>query len=319
MPDELPPVQPPSARFIVQLFVVPGLIVAAIFGVWVLFGKLAAPDTDWRSQLVELQHPNKHRRWRGALGLAQMLKADQDLGESSQHLARNREMAQTLSQTLTDELKRVDQSDEEFNYQAFLARTLGLFDLPDVVFPALKQAMAPERDREVRKNAISSIAVMTDRMTSAHQSVPSAEFVTEVAQISTDNDPLIRQLCAFTLGLFSEPAAIDRLEVLLQDSDRDTRLNAAVGLARQSNVGGGEVFAAVIRRAAATSSAAKEEYEEFVSVWNSLAAIQRLADQWPVDRRAEFTALLEPMASSYREPKIRIKAQEVLSALSTAK
>ena len=44
IPDDLPAVQPPSARFIVQLFVVPGLIVAAIVAVWLLWNWLAPAD-----------------------------------------------------------------------------------------------------------------------------------------------------------------------------------------------------------------------------------------------------------------------------------
>ena len=45
----LPPVEPPSAGFIVQLFVVPALIVLAVVGVWALFGKIASSDEDWRT------------------------------------------------------------------------------------------------------------------------------------------------------------------------------------------------------------------------------------------------------------------------------
>ena len=48
-PETLPPVEPPSAKFIVQLFVVPGLIVAAIVGAWLLFGKLASAEQDWQA------------------------------------------------------------------------------------------------------------------------------------------------------------------------------------------------------------------------------------------------------------------------------
>jgi hypothetical protein len=66
LPEDLPPVEPPSAGFIIQLFVVPGLIVLAIVGVWALFGKLASGENDWQARLVELRHPNEHRRWRGA-------------------------------------------------------------------------------------------------------------------------------------------------------------------------------------------------------------------------------------------------------------
>ena len=65
LPD-LPPVEPPSAKFIVQLFVVPGLIVAAIVGAWLLFGKLASAEQDWQALLADMKSSNEHRRGRGA-------------------------------------------------------------------------------------------------------------------------------------------------------------------------------------------------------------------------------------------------------------
>ena len=52
LPDELPPVKPPSVVFILQLFAVPGLIVLSIVGVVSLFGTLATAKEDWWS-LVE--------------------------------------------------------------------------------------------------------------------------------------------------------------------------------------------------------------------------------------------------------------------------
>ncbi|MFN8856728.1 MAG: hypothetical protein ACK50P_14265, partial [Planctomycetaceae bacterium] len=66
LPEDLPPVKPPSVGFIVQLFVVPGLIVGAIVGIWLLFGRMATAEQDWQRLVVELQNPNEHRRWRGA-------------------------------------------------------------------------------------------------------------------------------------------------------------------------------------------------------------------------------------------------------------
>jgi hypothetical protein len=42
IPADLPPVEPPTAGFIVQLFVLPAVIVAVVIVVWLLFGKLAA-------------------------------------------------------------------------------------------------------------------------------------------------------------------------------------------------------------------------------------------------------------------------------------
>src|SRR5262245_21828568 len=117
LPEDLPPVQPPSAGFIIQLFVVPYLIVLAIVAVWALFGNMASGDQDWRGLVVELRHPNEQRRWRGALGLAQMLKADQELKVGGQNLAAIREIAQALSDVLAEELKRAGHSDDDLKYE----------------------------------------------------------------------------------------------------------------------------------------------------------------------------------------------------------
>jgi hypothetical protein len=44
--DSLPPVEPPNAAFLVQLFLVPGVIVAIIVGVWLAFHWLAHLGSD---------------------------------------------------------------------------------------------------------------------------------------------------------------------------------------------------------------------------------------------------------------------------------
>jgi hypothetical protein len=316
IPEDLPPVQPPSAGFIVQLFVVPGLIVAGVVGTWWLFSKLGSGDQDWQSLVVELQHPNPHRRGRAELGLAQMLNADQKRGNEGQHLSTNPDLARALSDVLVTELKRGGQTDEELNYKAFLARTLGLFDLPDAVLPALTQAMQADHDREIRKNAIGALAVMTDRMTSGGLGAPSDSVAQQLLAVSTDADPLIRQLSAFSLGLFPQPAARERLAVLLEDSDPDTRINAAIGLARAGDSRGTGVFRDVLHRAAdGADRGSAVEYEQFVALKNSLAAIERLAEKLAPEQRQELIPLLEPLATNFHEPKIRISAQTALAAL----
>jgi hypothetical protein len=319
IPEELPPVQPPSAGFIIQLFVVPGLIVAGVVGVWWMFSKLGSGDQDWQSLVIELQHPNPQRRGRAELGLAQMLNADQKRGAEGQHLSTNPELARALSDVLVTELKRGGQSEEELNYKAFLARTLGLFDLPDAILPALTLAMQPDHDREIRKNAIGALAVMTDRMATGELGAPSEPVATQLLTASTDADPLIRQLSAFSLGLFPQPAARERLAVLLEDSDPDTRINAAIGLARGGDSRGTDVFRDVLQRASTeVDHGSAVEYEQFVALKNSLAAIERLAGKLTPEQRRELVPLLEPVAGNYHEPKIRIAAQTALSAVKAA-
>lgn len=101
----LPPVQPPSGRHIVQMFVVPGLIVGmtvVLFlgcsGFWGwLFGLSSTPHQD----LARLESPNADIRWRAANNLAQVLKRDNEL-------ACDPLFGLKLAQILGQELDRMD-------------------------------------------------------------------------------------------------------------------------------------------------------------------------------------------------------------------
>jgi hypothetical protein len=80
----LPPVQAPTGKFIVQLFLVPLLIVTVLLLLYLglnwLVGSEAVPD-----KLVErLESPNAEVRWRAADELAQRLKRDDRLASNPQ-------------------------------------------------------------------------------------------------------------------------------------------------------------------------------------------------------------------------------------------
>jgi HEAT repeat protein len=318
--EDLPPVQPPSAGFIIQLFVVPGLIVMAIVGVWLLFGKLATGEQDWKSLVVELQHPNPHRRWRAATGLAQMVKADQQLGAAGQLLSQNREIAQALAEVLVAEVKRGGQSDDDVKYETFLATSLGAFDLPDIVVPPLEQAMQPGIDRDVRKYAIWAIAVIADRHAGGAEPLRFPGLIEELTKVSRDEDPLIRQIGAFTLGLFPDDGAKSRLEVMTADPDSGTRINAAIALARHGDVHGAAVFEEVLKSAAESNAAGSDrEFEQFLALKNCLVAVQRVAGALSADEREKLAALIAPIAADFREPGIRIAAKTALTALQEAR
>jgi hypothetical protein len=82
-PKGLPPVAPPSGKFIVQLFLVPGLIVAVavliILGIKFLVGGTRTPE----EFLKDLDNPNPDIRWRAASDLAQVLKRPESLSLAS--------------------------------------------------------------------------------------------------------------------------------------------------------------------------------------------------------------------------------------------
>jgi HEAT repeat protein len=328
---ELPPVQPPTAGFIIQLFVVPAVIVGMLIGGWLLIRRMVSSEQDWQTLVVELRSSNKYRRDRGAAGLAQLLRADTNLGDQGQQLSRNLQIAGELAGLLGEQLDSASSTPEEVQQRAFLARTLGLLDVPDTVLPVLQEAMQPSHDREVRKNAVAAVALIAGRSVEAGQPLTTLELVDDVVTFSADEDPFLRQLGAYTLGLFPTDETRHRLIVLLSDADGKTRVNAAVGLARQNSTAGFDVFKQVLTDAAQpigpeNDDAEKspeeqrrerqaQEFEQIIAVKNVVKAVGELSDRFDAEQRTELSKLLGPVAENIRDPKLRIDAEQAQQKL----
>ena len=236
--DDLPPVQPPSAGFIVQLFVFPALIVMGVVAIWWMFGLIAVGEQDWRKLLQELQSQNLHIRNRAMFGLAQVLEQDSRRGEQGQQLRTNREIAQGLAEQLAIELRKNSTSKEGVAIQEYLTRAMGMLDCLDVTAPSLRLAMEPQRDIDIRKSAIVSLSFVAGRAIEQGHPLTSQECVDALIEVSTDPLPVLRHSAAFALGLFQSAEATQHLRVLLDSGDQLTRVNAAVGLARQGSTEG---------------------------------------------------------------------------------
>ena len=78
----LPPVAPPSGKFLIQLFLVPGLIVAIALAVVWGFGWLVGGSYSAEEFLKDLRNPNAEYRWRRANDLAQVLPRDKALASN---------------------------------------------------------------------------------------------------------------------------------------------------------------------------------------------------------------------------------------------
>jgi hypothetical protein len=79
----LPPVAPPSGRFIVQLFLVPGLIVAVAVLILLGFKFLVGGTRTAEAYLKDLDNANPDVRWRAASDLAQTLQRPESLALAS--------------------------------------------------------------------------------------------------------------------------------------------------------------------------------------------------------------------------------------------
>ena len=77
LPD-LPKVEPPSAGFVVQLFVIPAVVVVVVIIVWLLFGKLAGGERDAMEYVRRLRSPAAN--WRNAFELASLIQHDPAIG-----------------------------------------------------------------------------------------------------------------------------------------------------------------------------------------------------------------------------------------------
>src|SRR5260370_42667341 len=97
----LPPVKPPSGKFIAQLFLVPLLIVVGIMGLFFtmrgLFGIGGAQTA--QQYLNNLDQTNADVRWRAAQELAQVLPRDDKLASDPKF---GLELADRLRRTLTE-------------------------------------------------------------------------------------------------------------------------------------------------------------------------------------------------------------------------
>jgi hypothetical protein len=231
LPD-LPPVEPPSAGFVVQLFVIPALVVVVVIIVWLLFGKLAGGERDAMEYVRQLRSPTGHARvGRLAFELASLIQNDAKIGSDPVLLGE-------LTDLLSHELDRND--DPEMT--KFVALALGAFRTLDAktesgqtVNPLvpLARALEPKYDTQIRIAAAASLAKQAGRM---NGSLDDPDAIKALGAAAATDPPELRQLAVYALGFFGGPAATEVLRQRLQeDEDRFVRYNAAVALARRGD------------------------------------------------------------------------------------
>ena len=159
LPD-LPPVEAPSAGFVVQLFVIPAIVVAVVIFVWLLFGKLAGGERDPAEYVRRLRQGSGD--WRSAFELASLIQNDAKLANDPHLLGE-------LSDLLSSELKAKD-SDPQL--KVYLIKTLGAFQTPEATLAdgrkvdpiePLIQAVQPGSEPAIRMEAAATLAKQAAR------------------------------------------------------------------------------------------------------------------------------------------------------------
>jgi hypothetical protein len=350
-PEDLPQVVAPSAFFILQLFVIPAMIVAAVITIWALFGKLAESDTNWQQMVEELGSSNEHRRWRAAHGLAQLLGNERNLPTADDRIPLTREpvIIQGLTDVLKKSLASTTPSDEDLEHQKFLTRTLSMMEDDDTVLPVLATAMTAERNPEVRKSALMAVAAIAGRHfekatgfesdAATQDIVPVAlreplqeptitntEILQQVQLASQDPDPVVRHLAAYASASIRGSDSVELLKTMLSDGDTFARANAAVGLARNGSVDGVPVLTDLLKEATRpfdqtasyeSPEAARVAYgafqvEQSAVTRNCLRAVGGLWDRLTTEQKANLKAAIQKIEADHFAADVRNQASSFL-------
>ncbi len=299
--DLLPPVEPPSAGFILQLFVVPALIVLMIVLLWLTVSWLVRRTSARPEDVIAgLEQGPRIARWQRASELADMLRSPRFA-----EFRRNPDAAKGLAGILSREIDAATaghgMQDEDITLRLFLSRALGEFDTFEGTDALIKAAETNRDPQEllVRQGALEGLAV---RAFNLHKLKPPLELTdpeldAALSRLAGDEDPSIRYRTAYALGQIGTPAALSRLEKMVDDPDADTRHNAAVGLAHHGNAKAIETLAEMLDLEELASMRDEEnnqdrENKRALILFNALKSTEELVKQNPT---ADVTPIVESL------------------------
>ncbi len=326
--EELPPVEPPSPRFIAQLFLIPALIVGGIVGLVLFFGWVGSGTRDWQTLVTNLGRDNPHRRGRAAHDLAQLLNSDHQTVQNTplrQHPPLANALARLARQRLDNQPAAEQQADHHQQLVLMLG-LLGLLDAPETTFPVLGLAIAAGHDPVVRKTGLEAIAAAGKRAVDRDTAIDDPATVDRLISVVSENDASLRRDATAALGIFRSAAARAQLESLLDDPDAITRYNAAAALVHQGSQQGLPVFRNFLQSAAddrslldlerpQTSDESRAFEERWLLVRLSLKAIGNMAEILSTQQRADIARVITPLVADDRATRIRIDAKRVLQQL----
>lgn len=298
---DLPPVEAPSAGFIVQLFVIPAVVVLVVILVWLLFGKLAGGERDAIEYVrtIRAAANNPRAANRAAFELANLLQNDPKLASDPKLLGE-------LTDLLEHNLDRPENPEELTQY---VALSLGRFKTLDAIstsgqaidpVSALDRALGAKYPDKVRIAAAASLAQHAARL-KGKMTDPRA--VAALANAGGDGSTELRQVAAFALGFFGGDDAARALQARLGDEDRIVRYNAAVALARRGDAAAlstlremlsGDALEKVLTLGSAAETRAKVEEIEL----QALLALQAAAFDGKPDLARSLRPELEKLTKS---------------------
>jgi hypothetical protein len=318
--DALPPVEPPSAGFILQLFVVPGIIVVIIVMVWLVFNWVARTGND-PDEFIRALRRNNANRWQAAFGLAGAINASDAQGKALRQDAR---LAEELASILDSEIDNSSTKDKEpITLRAYLCQALGQFEVASGLPVLLKAAITQrsEEEIEVRLAALQAIALLDENLKATSDAPFHTPEVTEkLLATSRDPDSRVRSVTAYALGVIGGEQFQKRLEALLSDSNADVRYNAATWLASQGDARAVPALAEMLDPDELAGIKLEQQTElrdnkRLAIVSNALRAAKLLAEKNHEANLAPLEAEIKKLLDSEIDPRLKIEAREVLEQI----
>ncbi|QDU31596.1 hypothetical protein ETAA8_67560 [Anatilimnocola aggregata] len=276
--DHLPPVEAPTAAFIMQLFLIPLAIVSIVVLLWLSFSWLAQAGRDDPKKLVEELRRGTDVSWQSGYTLAEVLRSPDPRYDE---LRRDSSLAKELVSLVESDLAHPlhggnDKGDVlRIKRRMFLCRAIGSFNVLDGA-PLLARLANEEKDPlevSVRLSALEGLATLARNVGAEElrkddkvvQAVLEASRAVEDSAVPTPKSAdgeyqprsEVRAVAAFTLGVIGGEKARDRLTLMLNDPYSSARYNAATGLCRQGDEAATRVLKEML--AADNPQAAKDE------------------------------------------------------------
>lgn len=313
--DSLPPVEPPSAAFLVQLFLVPGIIVAIIVCVWLAFHWLAHLGNDPQAYVRTLRRANEGR-WQAALNLANDLR-----GPNGSGLKADVKLASELGSILDDEIASGRTGEQSETLRLYLCRALGEFTVPEAA-SALVRRVNENNDDLTTQAAIEALAVLATNLQNANRSFDNQDdVVAAVLAATTSTNTRVRDACGFTLGVLGGQKSVDGLLRLMGDSSTDVRSNAALGLARLGQTDAYETLSEMLSlndinldEKVPDDKTQSERYKRALVVVNALRGVTMLID---ATNQAPPTDIIKSIEKLQKDPvaEIRSSASAVIKKI----
>jgi len=271
-------------RVALGLFILPMLLVVGGVGVFFLFGLIAYENKSVEEYLAEVTGGGINEPWQGAFGLATKLAQDEGLrGDPA--------VARSIAATL----QHPNAADPQV--RTFLLLALGRVAHQDSISTLDEYLEDPNGD--VRLKTLWSIGNI---------GTPAATSSTLlVAERLKDEDDSVRGYSAYVLGTLDDHRAVEPLQVALNDSTGQVRMNSAVALARLgSDAGMAELKRMIDRGYLAASGELNPQQQQDAMV----AAIQSLTMLRALDVQDELSDLRD------NDPDARVRATARAALLS---